>query len=266
MIGQLQPFVPHLCPIFRWGTAPNPTRNTMAVRLTDKQVAAIMPAAGKRAEVFDVQEPGLLLRVSDGGRRTWFFRYRVADGRQPRLKLGTYPATGIADARRKAQEARRIVEAGDDPAEVERRAEAEARSRTVRTYDDLVETYFSACEAGTWKPKGKPKKLQTLTAERALYARHVKREIGRRPLAEIGRGEVKAVTRAMLAKGITTQSNHAHALIRQTFSFAVEEELVGINPAMGMASPAPKRARERVLRDAEFKAFWSALSSPSGLV
>ncbi len=237
----------------------------MASRLTDKQVLAIKPAQGKRAEVFDAQEPGLLLRVSDAGRRTWFFRYRLPDGRQPRLKLGTYPATGIADARGKAQAARRIVEAGDDPAALERRAEADARAQTIRTFDDLAQAYFTACENGTWIPKGKRKKDKTIASERKLYERHIKKELGRRPLGEIGRPEVKALTRGMLAAGITTQSNHAHALIRQTFSYAVEEELVEINPAMGLASPAPKKARERVLSDAELKAVWGAFKDPASV-
>jgi integrase len=235
----------------------------MASRLTDTQVMSLKASAGGRLEVFDPQEPGLLIRVSAAGRRTWFFRYRLIDGRQPRLKLGTYPATGIADARRKAQEARRTVEAGKDPAALERLAEAEARAKTIRTYADLAEAYFAACEAGTWTPRNKPKKPQTIKSEIDLYARHIKGVLGRRPLAEIGRADVKSLTRGMLAKGITTQSNHAHALVRQTFSFAMEEELVQINPAMGVASPSPKRARERVLDDAELRALWRALKAPA---
>lgn len=237
----------------------------MASRLTDKQVLALKAPAGKRVEVFDPQEPGLLIRVSDAGRRTWFFRYRLIDGRQPRLKLGTYPATGIADARRKAQEARRLVEGGQDPAALERKAEAEARSQTIRTYDDLVQAYFTASETGTWKPRGKPKISHTIAMERKLYARHIKKELGRRPLGEIGRAEIKSVAREMLAKGITTQSNHAHALIRQTFSYALDEELVPHNPAMSMASPAPKKARERVLDDRELKALWNGLLAPQSV-
>jgi integrase len=235
----------------------------MVSRLTDKQVLALKAASGKRVEVFDPQEPGLMLRVSDAGRRTWFFRYRLADGRQPRLKLGTYPATGIADARLKAQGARRLVEAGKDPAALERKAEAEARAQKIRTFEDLIQAYFVACEAGTWIPKGKRKKDQTIASERSLYERHIKKEMGRRPFGEIGRPEIKALTRGMLAKGITTQSNHAHALVRQAFSYAVEEEIVEINPAMGLASPAPKKARERVLSDAELKAVWGAFKDPA---
>jgi integrase len=237
----------------------------MPVRLTDKHVLALKADSGKRLEVFDLQEPGLLLRVSDAGRKTWFFRYRIADGRQPRMKLGTYPATSIADARRKAQDARRIVETGEDPAAQARKAAAEAKSQKIRTYDDLIDVYFTACENGTWTPKGKRKRPQTITAERKLYERHIKKEFARKSLGEIGRAEVKALTRGMLAKGITTQSNHAHALIRQTFSYAVEEELVENNPAMGLASPAPKKARERVLDNAEMKALWAGLIDASKL-
>ena len=59
----------------------------------------------KRVEVFDLHEPGLLLRVSETGLRTWYFRYGLLDGRQPRFKLGTYRATPVADARKRARHA-----------------------------------------------------------------------------------------------------------------------------------------------------------------
>ena len=126
----------------------------MVVRPTDKHILSVKPAAGERAELYDLQEPGLLLRVATGGRRTWYFRYRLIDGRQPRFKLGTYPSTGVAEARRKAQAARAVVEAGADPAAQERKAEAAARAQEIRTYDDLVEAYFTASELGTYRPRG----------------------------------------------------------------------------------------------------------------
>lgn len=238
----------------------------MPVRLSDKQILALRPKAGERLELFDAQEPGLLIRVAAGGVRTWYFRYRVIDGRQPRMKLGTYPATSLADARRKAQAARSLVEAGADPAALERKAEAKAKAETIRTYDDLVAAYFTASEIGTYRPRGRPKRLQTIMAERRLYERHIRKPLSRLPYAEIGRAEVKALTRGMLAKGITTQTNHAHAFIRQTFSYALEEELVPYNPVMSMSAPAPKKVRERVLDDNELCRFWTALKDPASVV
>lgn len=237
----------------------------MSVRLTDKHILSIKPTAASRAEVYDLQEPGLLLRVTNGGSRTWYFRYRLIDGRQPRYKLGTYPATGIAEARRKAQAARALVEAGADPAALERKAEAKARAETIRTYDDLVAAYFVASELGSYRPRGRPKRRSTIMMERRLYERHIKKALSRSPVSEIGRAEVKTLTRGMLAKGITTQANHAQAFIRQTFSYALEEELVAFNPIMSMSSPAPKNVRQRVLDDLELGRLWNALKHPSGL-
>jgi hypothetical protein len=198
-------------------------------RFTDKAILAIKPDEGRRIDMIDPTVAGLTLRVSAQGHRTWYFRYRMPDGRQPRLKLGTYPSTDIRSARDRAQEARRIIEGGHDPAEIARKAAAEARSAKIRTFDDLTRAYFRACEDGTWIPKGKRKKDKTIASERALYSRHIRQELGRRPIGEIGRPQIKALTRRMLSIGITTQTNHAHALMRQVFSYAVEEELVGIN-------------------------------------
>ena len=232
-------------------------------RLTDKMILAIQPAEGRRVDVIDPTVVGLLLRVSDRGSRTWYFRYRLPDGRQPRLKLGTYPSTDISSARDQARAARRTLEDGLDPAEIARKAAAEARALKIRTFDDLTQAYFQACEDGTWIPKGKRKKDKTIASERALYGRHIQRELGRRPIGEIQRPQIKSLTRRMLSIGITTQTNHAHALIRQVFSYAVEEELVVINPVLGVSSPAPKRARERTLSDTELRAVWIAFSAPN---
>ena len=237
----------------------------MTVRLTDRHILSVKPQDGERAELYDLQEPGLLLRVTASGMRTWHFRYRLIDGRQPRLKLGTYPATGIAEARRKAQAARGVVETGADPAALERKAEAEARSQSIRTYDDLVAAYFIASELGTYRPRGRPKRGTTIMAERKLYERHIKKTLARLPIAEVSRAAVKALTRGLLARGITTQANHAHAFIRQTFSYALEEELVAFNPIMSMSSPAPKNVRQRMLDDRELKLLWNALKDPSDL-
>ncbi len=238
----------------------------MSVRLTDKYILSIKPAATARAEVYDLQEPGLLLRVTNGGCRTWYFRYRLIDGRQPRYKLGTYPATGVAEARRKAQAARALVEAGADPAALERKAEAKARAETIRTYDDLVAAYFVASELGSYRPRGRPKRRSTIMMERRLYERHVKKALSRTAIGEIGRAEVKALTRSLMAKGITTQANHVQAFIRQTFSYALEEELVAFNPIMHMSSPAPKNVRQRVLDDLELRRFWWAVKDPSSVI
>ena len=234
----------------------------MAINLTDTKVRALKAFEGQRLEVFDVRVPGLLIRVASSGRRTWYFRYRSPNGGQPRLKLGSYPATGIDAARTKALAAQAMVESNVDPAEQERKKREEAKAIKVRTFDDLMQVYFDACEKGTYKPRKKRKKTVTIEAERALYDRHVKKELGRRVIGEITRPKINSLTEGMQERGITAQTNAAFALVRQALSYAVHKDLLATNIAKSMSAPEEKRVRERTLSDPELKAVWTALEAP----
>lgn len=239
----------------------------MAKVLTDTKVKSLTVAEGKRLEVFDAAEPGLMVRVSRKGQtinRVWYLRYRLPDGRQPRFKLGTYPATSLDGARDKARDAKKTLEGGEDPSAVARRKKAEARAQTIRTFDDLVSAYFTACEAGTWTPRNKVKRPRTLSGERGVYGRHVKPRMGKDGIAEVTRAAVRRMVREMVSAGIGAQTNQAHALVRQVYAYAIAEELATDNPALGVTG-APKQARERQLSDAELKATWGALRDPSDL-
>ena len=60
---------------------------------------------------------GLYLRLFvKGGSHGWRFDYSL-NGRRNTLSLGTYPDTGLSLARRKADEARKLVSAGADPSD-----------------------------------------------------------------------------------------------------------------------------------------------------
>ena len=81
---------------------------------------------------------GLHLLVQPSGRKVWRFRYRFA-GRENMLAFGTFPVVSLAEARRKRDEARKLLSDGTDPA-VKRRldriaaaASAQRRARSART-------------------------------------------------------------------------------------------------------------------------------------
>lgn len=59
---------------------------------------------------------GLYLELSPAGGKWWRFKYRLG-GKEKRLSIGTYPATGLADARDKRDAARKLLAAGFDPGE-----------------------------------------------------------------------------------------------------------------------------------------------------
>ena len=57
---------------------------------------------------------GLYLLIQPSGSKLWRYKYRYM-GKQKRLALGRYPDVGLAEARKRRDDARRQLEAGTDP-------------------------------------------------------------------------------------------------------------------------------------------------------
>src|SRR5690349_12743479 len=94
--------------------------------LTVAAVDRIKPPAKGQADYFDKGFPGLALRVSYGGARTWVFFYRLHGGKVRRLTLGRLPGMGLADARTAWQEARTAAGKGQKPAGARKPAKADS--------------------------------------------------------------------------------------------------------------------------------------------
>ena len=93
-------------------------------KLTEIAVQKLAPEAGKRIEVFDTLTPGLALRITEGGKKSWSVMYRVAGragagnrGALRRMTLGAYPLIDLKAARGKARSATDLADRGDDPAD-----------------------------------------------------------------------------------------------------------------------------------------------------
>jgi integrase len=257
-----------------------------AGKLTDKRCAGASAKPGERLELPDGRG-GPILRVSANS-KTWVVRYRTLDGRQPRLVIGEYgdgtiktprakaddpdqsggeplPVLSLKDARDEAAAIKRMARGGVDPAAARKQKRAEAKAQKLRTVGDLMEAYFTACEKGTWTPRKKRKRASTLTRERKLYKRHVKARLADLRLEELDRPSLRGFLRELMEAGKPSQAIQSHALLRQALSFAVQEERLASNPAMGLPGVAKAGARTRLLSDAELKAFWSALADPRSL-
>jgi hypothetical protein len=73
-----------------------------------------LPATGSSYDVSDTAVPGLLLRVGPAGTKRWLFRFKWR-GRTSRLKIGSFPLIGIAEARELALKHRKEIDSGIDP-------------------------------------------------------------------------------------------------------------------------------------------------------
>src|SRR5688572_13719635 len=93
-------------------------------RLTDRALKALRAApAGTRYDVMDLDVPGLGIRVTDTGQKTFVFVARFPGSSNPtRRALGEYGALSLEKAREKARHWHGLIRQGIDPkAEEERR-------------------------------------------------------------------------------------------------------------------------------------------------
>src|SRR5438045_1692887 len=101
-------------------------------KLTDLFVERAKPPARGRVEYFDAAFPGLALRITANGGKSWCTFYRFG-GRLRRFTIGTYPAIKPAQARREAAAALDRVRLGIDPAQ-EKQAKRDMRTPEEDTF------------------------------------------------------------------------------------------------------------------------------------
>ena len=132
-------------------------------------------------EYFDTTFPGLALRVTGTGHKSWSIYYWVA-GRHRRYTIGPYPAFKPADARRAASEALHRVEAGGDPAEEKR------TRRTAQPPEDM--TFAAVARRYLKQQVEKNTAASTFRETRRIIDQDVIPVWGRRPFSSIARRDV----------------------------------------------------------------------------
>ena len=105
--------------------------------LTDRFIQSCKPApAGKRIDYADSVVPGLVLRVTDRGHKSFALRCRYPShpDNPTRRALGDYGALSLDDARQKARRWLELIGKGIDPKIEEARQKAEAQRRQITTF------------------------------------------------------------------------------------------------------------------------------------
>lgn len=99
---------------------------------------------------------GLYLVIDKSGARRWLFLFRW-QGKLKEMGLGGVSSVGLADARAKAAEARRYLDAGESPIEARRRAEAAKEAiQTFGAFADallptITKAFRNAKHRAQWK-------------------------------------------------------------------------------------------------------------------
>jgi integrase len=122
---------------------------------------------------------GLWLYVAPGGSRSWVLRY-MRGGVAREMGLGPLPDIGLAAARERAREARRLILDGADPIEARRERRSKAKLEAARgiTFKDAADQYIAAHKAGWRNPTHRGQWTATL-------ATYVFPTMGALPVSEI---------------------------------------------------------------------------------
>ncbi len=204
--------------------------------------------------------PGLVLRVTPAGTRSWVIMARRPGKSAPsRFKLGDLRDLTLTEARSAALEFKARLRDGIDPvAERDQRrvdagrSLAERESHSVR---NVAELFLERHVAGL-RP-----------SSRKDYERVIRRMVER-----WGDRTCDQVHRADLIEWLDAETDRApasarlsYAIARRFFGFAVERGRLTANPLNDVRAPSVPRSRDRWLTDAEVGAVWRATEAMGGV-
>ena len=206
--------------------------------------------ADKQIELSDSQEPGLRIRA---GKRSvnWVLNCRLHNGKRTRIKLGSWPAMDITEARVAAQKRRHEILDGADPNHARKKAAAIARQakRAERCLSDVLdeyeETHLSSLRRGAATRRA-------LDGKRGLLRKHKGSNIG-----DITEDDMfEAVKAHWKLAPIAANRNLAYA--KAFFEWCKDRRIVKENPAADVSKPAKEKSRDRVHTVQELRWIWSA--------
>lgn len=219
--------------------------------LNDTQIRAFKPDQGTKK--FS-DGGGLHIVVNANGSKLWRLAYRH-EGKQKLLSFGAYPAVGLADARARREEAKKLIASGVDPSAQAKKEKAARKAETENTFGAIADAFLAKTE--------KEKKADaTITKKRWLIG--IARPcLGNRPIKDITASEILVPLREVEAAGNYETARRLRAVIGQVFRFAIANAMADNDPTFGLrgALIAPTVTHRAAITDANgfgglLRAIW----------
>ena len=247
--------------------------------ITDRQLSAI--PSDKDIWIIESAAKGqgrFTVRLTKSGERLFYFRYTDENGNRVRLPIGSYDREGLngltlKDARRRAAELSRLYQDGAtnlreylalqenvkeirlrdeiDQAERDRAlVKAEEDGRNARmTVRQLFERWM-ILDVCSRKDEG--------VEVRRMLEKDMLPILGDLAVEDIKKSHVMLVTDELLARGVKRMGKVIFALMRQMFNFAVERDIIAVNPTATISKAkifGADNECDRILMDDEIKEF-----------
>ncbi len=189
--------------------------------LTDIKVRTTKPS-DKPFKLTDGQ--GMHLLINPNGSKYWRLQYRFG-GKQKVLALGVYPMVSLGEARRKRDEAKKLVSDGIDPSE-KKKADKIEHSEAL-TFEAVARDWHTACKR-KWSDSHSERVLKSM--EDGLFT-----AIGKRKISELNTRDLLAPIKAVEASGRLEVASRLQQRTTAVMRYAVQNGLIDYNPAQEMA-------------------------------
>lgn len=234
--------------------------------LDDRSLKALKPRAGVYDEP-DAIVPGLAVRVSPKGRKTFVLVARYGGAKNPtRRSLGTYGAMSLDQARTKARLWLEAIHKGQDPKLQEDRDRIDNIKREKVTFAAVVQD-FERDKLSKERKGADAKREIDLDLMPAWKAKPITEITDLDVIAVINRKKRKVTVDGKTRGGVVGARNLL-ALIKRFFRWVVGQRVYGLtdSPAANVGAKEllgedATASRDRTLSDDELFAFWRATDS-----
>jgi integrase len=219
--------------------------------LTDMKVSKAKPQ-DKPVMLFDGGD--LYLLVTPSGGKLWRFKYRY-DGKSKTIAFGTYPEISLLDARKRRDDARKLLANGV----AVRKAQKQAKIEDTETFEVI---------AREWHEKFKSKWTE---GHAQKYIRRLELDLfpwlGARPIKDITAPELLAALRRTESRGAIDAAHRLRGLCNMIFRYAVSTGRAQHNLAqdlIGSLSPVKKRHLAAITEPKEVAKLLQAIDNYHG--
>jgi len=190
---------------------------------------------------------GLYLLIKPNGAKWWRLDYSI-DGKRKTLSLGVYPATGLADARRKAEEAHAKVANGTDPSDIRKeakaakQAEAENQKRLdsglpiLNSFEYITRDWLASVEH-TVIGNTHQKKI-------GHFEKYVFPAIGRMGINEVKSPHVFEIVKPLIEAGKLETAHRIRSEISAAYAYAIAHGFIDYDPAQTVTKQIPAKKVE----------------------
>jgi len=197
---------------------------------------------GERDTYLHPTIPGLLLRVTDKGAKSFAYEARIKGVSKVKLTIGRYPSCTVDDAETAAKRIASQFVAGHDP----RRAKP-----TAMKLGEALDWYLD--QPGRRKPS-------TIRHYRWLFQTYLA-GLARKSMAAITRGDLRSLHARLTAESGPYVANRALVLVRSLYNAAIKaERFEGENPAAGLTMNR-EASREVRLLPSQLQGFMAAIEA-----